>query len=181
MDAARGHRGGKMMRARDHVADNLCIRGRWHIGLKEADDGGGTIANAAEANCFAYHIRIFFEHGGPETICRHDDPSRVGTVVLRSNDVAECIPTRSYWARAARRHPRTVFLFPSFEGCLAYHRSMMPRLAPIATAWVRSFASSYRHLQVHQRDVGMVLAKLFERLPSIAGFRNHLHVGLIPD
>jgi hypothetical protein len=73
------------------------------------------------------------------------------------------------------------FLFPSFEGCLAYHRSMMPRLAPIATAWVRSFASSYRHLQVHQRDVGMVLAKLFERLPSIAGFRNHLHVGLIPD
>ena len=89
MDAARDHGGGKMMRARDHVADNLCVRGIRHARLKDANHGGGTIANAAEANCFADYVRIFLVNGGPETIGEHDDAGRVGTVVLGSDEAAE--------------------------------------------------------------------------------------------
>src|SRR5580704_288635 len=89
MDAAGDHGGGKMMRAGDHVADNLCIRGIRHGGFKDADHGGGTIPKAAEANCLADHVRIFFVNAGPEAIGEHDDASRVLTVVLRSDEAAE--------------------------------------------------------------------------------------------
>src|SRR5579863_66563 len=89
MDAAGDHGGGKMMRARDHVADDLRIRGIRHTGFKDADHGGGTIANAAEANGLADHVRIFFVNGGPETIGEHDDAGRVRTVVLRADEATE--------------------------------------------------------------------------------------------
>src|SRR5580700_10740154 len=89
MDAAGNHRGGKMMRASDHVADNLCIRGIRHRGFKDADDCGGTITKAAKSNCLADHVRILFVNGGPETIREHDDAGRVGAVVFRSDETAE--------------------------------------------------------------------------------------------
>ena len=89
MDAARDHRGGKMVRAGDDVGDNLGVRGIWDRGFKDADDGGGTIANAAEANGFADDVRIFVESGRPETIGEHDDASSVGAVVSRSEETAE--------------------------------------------------------------------------------------------
>src|SRR5262249_5729699 len=89
MEAARNHRGGKMMRARNHVADNFCIRGIRHRGFKDADHRGGTITNAAEAHGLTDHIRIFLVNGGPEAVREHNDASGVGTVVLRSNETAE--------------------------------------------------------------------------------------------
>ena len=58
-------------------------------GFKDADDCGGTIAKAAEANGLADHVGIFFVNGGPETIGQHDDAGGVGTVVLRSDETAE--------------------------------------------------------------------------------------------
>ena len=83
MDAAGDHRGGKMMRADDQVADNLGFRGIRHRGFKDADDRGGTIAKAAEADGLANHIRILFVNGGPETIREHDDARGVGAAVLQ--------------------------------------------------------------------------------------------------
>ena len=58
MDAAGDHGGGKMMRAGDQVADDLRFGGIRHGGFQDADDRGGTIANAAEANGFADHVGI---------------------------------------------------------------------------------------------------------------------------
>ena len=89
MDAAGDHGGGKMMRADDQVADNFCFRGIRHRGFQDADDSGGTIANAAEANGLADHMRIFFVNGGPVAIGEHDDARGVGTGVLRSDEAAE--------------------------------------------------------------------------------------------
>src|SRR5271156_3563821 len=68
MDAAGDHRGGKMMRADDQVADDFCLSGVGHTGFKDADNRSGTIANAAQANGLADHIWIFLVNGGPETI-----------------------------------------------------------------------------------------------------------------
>src|SRR5271170_4579027 len=78
-----------MVRAGDDVTDDLCVRRIRYTRFEDADDRGRTIANAAEANCFADHIRIFFVDGGPETIREHDDASSVGTIVLRSDEAAE--------------------------------------------------------------------------------------------
>ncbi len=89
MDAAGDHRGGKMMRADDEVADNLGVRGIWHRGFKDADDRSGAIAKAAEPNGLADHTRVFFVNGGPETIRQYDDASGVGATVLRSDETAE--------------------------------------------------------------------------------------------
>ena len=60
MDAAGDHRGGKMMRADDQVADNLRFRGIRHRGFQDTDDRGGTIAKAAEPNGLADHVRDLF-------------------------------------------------------------------------------------------------------------------------
>jgi len=89
MDAAGDHRGGKMMRTDDQVADDFGLRGIGHRGLENADDCGGTIAETAEADGLADHIGIFFVNGGPETIGQHDDAGGVGAAVLRSDETAE--------------------------------------------------------------------------------------------
>src|SRR5271156_5882449 len=89
MDAAGDHRGGEMMRAGHHVADNLRVRGVRHARFKDADDRGGTITNAAEANCFADHTWIFVINGGPEAIGEHDGARGAGAVILRSDEAAE--------------------------------------------------------------------------------------------
>ncbi len=48
MDAAGDHRGGKMMRTDDQVADNLCIRGIRHRGFKRTPT---TVAERSPGCC----------------------------------------------------------------------------------------------------------------------------------
>ena len=78
-----------MMRADDQVADNFGFRGIRHRGFQYADHRCRTIANAAEPNGFADHVRVFFVNGGPETVRQHDDARGVGARVLRSDQTAE--------------------------------------------------------------------------------------------
>ena len=85
MNAAGDHRGGQMVRAGDDVADDFRIRGIGNAGFEDANDRGGAIADASEANRLADHAGIFFEDGRPEAIRENDDAGRVGAVVLRSD------------------------------------------------------------------------------------------------
>ena len=59
MDAARDHGGGKVVRTGDDVGDDFSVGGIRDARLKDADDGGGAVADAAEANGLADHIGSF--------------------------------------------------------------------------------------------------------------------------
>src|ERR1700746_3797661 len=42
-------------------------------------------------------------------------------------------------------------------------------------------AAHFRHLQIHKTQIRVMCTELYNRLVSIAGFRDQLHVGLIGD
>ena len=42
-------------------------------------------------------------------------------------------------------------------------------------------AAHLRHLQVHQRDVRLMLAEQLDRLTSVGGFRDQFHIRLTRD
>jgi hypothetical protein len=78
VDAALHHGGGEMVRAGDDVCDDFGIGGIGNAGLEDADDGGGT---GAEADGLAEDRGIGVERVRPEVIGQHRCARSGGAVV----------------------------------------------------------------------------------------------------
>src|SRR5271170_287636 len=89
MDAASDHGCGKMMRADDHVANDLGVLGIWNARFEDANDCRRPITDATQANGLAQDRRIFVKSVRPETVSENDDACSLGTVVLRPNEATE--------------------------------------------------------------------------------------------
>ena len=94
------------VRAGDHVGHDVGIRRIGHTGFKDADHGGGAVANTAQANCFANRVGILFEDGRPEAVREAAiTPAALGHIVLGAGEVAEN-GMEAHLRRSAFRLPR---------------------------------------------------------------------------
>src|SRR5258708_5164038 len=81
MHASSDHGGGKVVRAANHIGDDLglCgVRVRW---FEDADDGRAARSQAIEADSFADHGGIALEHGGPETMRKYHSAGSIRAIV----------------------------------------------------------------------------------------------------
>src|SRR5579864_622350 len=85
MNAPGDHGRGKMMRAGDHVPDDLGVLRVRHARFEHANDGRRPLTDTAEAYSFSNDRGVLVQRVGPESICEHDHAVCCRSIVLRSN------------------------------------------------------------------------------------------------
>ena len=109
MHAAGGHRGREMVRAGHDIGDDFGLLRILDRGLKNADDGSGPIAEAAQPNCLADDRRVFLECPSPEPVSQHHSAGGLRPVVFWPDQTAKHGPQPHHIEIIATRHASLYF------------------------------------------------------------------------